>query len=347
VRRGGIIGLAAGAVGLTATGVAAGAAVQRRRSIHRRSPGEEVELGSLRAPALTVVADDGVPLHVEIDQVDGQGPSDLTVVLVHGYALNMDCWHFQRASFRGRVRTVLYDQRSHGRSGRSAPENSTIEQLAQDLARVLDETTEGPVVLVGHSMGGMTLLALAEQRPELFGGKVVGAGLVATAAGGIVPHKTVLPMLPSTIGGGLSTRIVALLGRNHTTVDGIRRLGKDVAFVATDIFAFGGPVPEAWLAFVDDMINATPFDVLAEFFPGFRRMDKYAALTAFEDIPTVVIGATKDKMTPIKLSRKLAGAMPDVDLVECEGAGHLVILEQHEKVQRAVERMVEKARALL
>lgn len=345
MKRGGIIGLAAGALGLTATGLAAGAAVQRRRSIHRRAPGEEVELGSLRAPALTVVADDGVPLHVEIDEVEGQDAGDLTVVLVHGYALNMDCWHFQRASFRGRIRTVLYDQRSHGRSGRSEPEHTTIEQLGLDLVRVLDETTEGPVVLVGHSMGGMTLLALAEERPELFGEKVLGVGLVATAAGGLAPHKTVLPMLPSTIGGGLSTRIVALLGRNHHTVDGIRRLGKDVAFVATDIFAFGGPVPEAWLGFVDDMINATPFDVLADFFPSFRRLDKYAALTAFEDIPSVVIGATKDKMTPIRLSRKLADALPDVELVECDGAGHLVILEQHERVQTSLDRMLEKARA--
>ena len=58
---------------------------------------------------------------------------ELTVVFVHGYALNLDCWHFQRAAFRGPVRTVFYDQRSHGRSGRSQQANATIDQLGRDL----------------------------------------------------------------------------------------------------------------------------------------------------------------------------------------------------------------------
>ena len=46
---------------------------------------------------------------------------ELTVVFVHGYSLTLDSWHFQRAAYRGLVRTVYYDQRSHGRSGRSTP----------------------------------------------------------------------------------------------------------------------------------------------------------------------------------------------------------------------------------
>jgi pimeloyl-ACP methyl ester carboxylesterase len=341
MRRGGVIGLAAGLAGVAVTGAAAGAAVQRRRSIGRREAGTEVELGSLRSEPLTVVADDGVPLHVEIDEPDEPGP--VTLVFVHGYALNLDCWHFQRAAFRGRVRSVFYDQRSHGRSGRSSAEHATIEQLGADLARVLDETTEGPVVLVGHSMGGMTLLALAERRPELFGPDVVGVGLVATAAGGLQPHRTVLPMLPATIGGELSTRLVAVLARGHRAVDGVRRLGKDVAFVATDLLAFGEPVPESWLGFVDDMLAATPFDVLADFFGDFRTLDKYAALETLRDVPTVVVCGTKDRMTPVKLSRQLAERVPHARLVECEGAGHLVILEQHEKVTGAVERLVRGA----
>ncbi|GAA1926798.1 alpha/beta hydrolase [Nocardioides lentus] len=351
----GVVGLIAGVAGLTVTGAAAGAAVHRRRSIAGRSLGREHELGSLRATPLTVVADDGVPLHVEVDEVDevdrpeqgdGGAAGPVTVVLVHGYALNLDCWHFQRAALRGRLRTVLYDQRSHGRSGRSEPEHATIDQLGSDLARVLEEVTEGPVVLVGHSMGGMTLLALAEQRPELFADRVVGVGLVATAAGGLQPHKSVLPMLPSTIGGELSTRLVALLSRGHHAVDGVRRLGRDVAFVATDMFAFGGPVPETMLAFVDDMLAATPFEVLADFFPSFRRLDKYAALGALEGVPTVVVGATKDRMTPIRLSRRLAEGVPGAELVECEGAGHLVILEQHERVDEALATLVERATEL-
>ena len=90
---------------------------------------------------VTVVADDGLPLHVEVDEVDAEGrrqpaqrrPPAVTVVFAHGYCLNLDCWHFQRAAYRGLVRAVYYDQRSHGRSGRSDREHATIDQLGHDL----------------------------------------------------------------------------------------------------------------------------------------------------------------------------------------------------------------------
>src|SRR5690349_21079161 len=112
-----IAGAVAGAAGIAAAGTLLRVA-QRRRVIARRDV-DSTPFGTLHSPAHTVVADDGVPLHVEIDE-PGTRSSPLTIVFVHGYALNLDCWHFQRAAFRGLVRTVFYDQRSHGRSGRGA-----------------------------------------------------------------------------------------------------------------------------------------------------------------------------------------------------------------------------------
>ena len=89
---------------------------------------------------------DGVRLHTEVDELPADGGTspagpddDLTLVLVHGYALSLDCWHFQRKHFRNKIRIVLYDQRSHGRSGRSAGELCRVPQLAEDLLQVLDE----------------------------------------------------------------------------------------------------------------------------------------------------------------------------------------------------------------
>ncbi len=49
---------------------------------------------------------------------------------------------------------------------------------------------DGPVVLVGHSMGGMTIMAFAERHPELFEDRVVGVGLVSTTAGGLQDRTT-------------------------------------------------------------------------------------------------------------------------------------------------------------
>jgi pimeloyl-ACP methyl ester carboxylesterase len=339
-----LVGLAAGAAGVLVAGSAA-RAVHQRRVIARRGAGDAAPLGSLRSEPRTVVTDDGVPLHVEVDELgDARDPGALTVVFVHGYALNLDCWHFQRAGYRGLVRAVYYDQRSHGRSGRARKGSTSIEQLGRDLRRILEEVVpEGPVVLVGHSMGGMTVVALAEEHPELFGDRVVGVALVSTTAGGLDPHRTVLPFLPSALGGDLSRRMVAVLARGHRAVDGVRRLTRDVALLATDRYAFGGEVPQRYVEFVDEMLAATPFEVLAEFFPNFDALDKFDALVALAHVPTTVLCGTADKLTSIGHSRKLHDRIPGSTLVECEGAGHLVILERHQQVNAALDQLLAAA----
>ena len=107
---------------------AAGAAVRRRPPAPRSSPtaarATRTPFGSLRsapgAPSSPTTASTSTSRSTS-STADGDGrrapTPTLTVVFVHGYSLNLDCWHFQRAAYRGQVRTVFYDQRSHGRSG--------------------------------------------------------------------------------------------------------------------------------------------------------------------------------------------------------------------------------------
>jgi pimeloyl-ACP methyl ester carboxylesterase len=335
-----LLGIAASAAGVAVAGTAVGVA-RRRRVIARRGAGDATPFGQLRSRPITVVADDGVPLHVEVDEVAG---SELTVVFVHGYALNLDCWHFQRAAYRGLVRTVLYDQRSHGRSGRSTDGHATIEQLARDLRRILDEVVgEGPVVLVGHSMGGMGIVALAEEWPELFGDRVVGVALVSTTAGGLDPHRMVAPYVPTALGGTLGLRTIATLARGHRAVDGVRRLTRPLATVVTDQFAFGDAVPADYIEFVDDMLARTPFEVIADFFPSFGTLDKFETVQALGHVPVSVICGTADKLTSVGHSRKLQSRIPGSRLLECEGAGHMVILERHEQVNAELDQLLAAA----
>ncbi|GAA2136313.1 alpha/beta hydrolase [Nocardioides koreensis] len=353
-----ILGLAAGAAGIAVAGTAVGVA-RHRRVMARRGAGDVTPFGSLRSRPITVVADDGVPLHVEVDEYEpvedsgrrrtsGEAQPPLTVVFCHGYALNLDCWHFQRAGYRGLVRTVYYDQRSHGRSGRSSLGHATIDQLGRDLERILDEVVpEGPVVLVGHSMGGMSIIALAEQHPELFGDRVAGVALISTTAGGLDPSRILLPVVPLSIGGGITHQVVALLGRGHKSVDRVRRLGRNVAMVATDLFAFGDAVPAAYVDFVDQMLSDTPFEVVAEFFGSFRLFDKFHAVAALEDVPTAIICGTADRLTSIGHSRKLHAHVPGSTLLECEKAGHMVIMERHDQVNAELDQLIAAAAGLV
>lgn len=343
--------LGLGAAGaLAAVGTAAGIVARRRLSEHGRTrsslPRGDVEvLGSLRSDPVVVTTTDGVALHVEIDPGAGAAADAPTLVFVHGYALHLDCWHHQRAWAREQgLQAVFYDQRSHGRSGRSARADATVEQLGHDLATVLDAVTDGPVVVVGHSMGGMTALALAEERPALFGDKVVGVALVATTAGGLRPGRLVAPFLPERLTGTIAPRLVATLARVPTLVDGARRHGADLGTVLMSRFAFGGRVDPATAMFVDEMLAETPFEVLSEFFDNFATLDKFGVLQAMAHVPTTIICGTLDRMTSLGHSRKMAARLPSATLVECPGAGHMVILEQPDRVNRALGDLVAAAR---
>lgn len=339
-RTAGIIGAA---VGVVAAGVAAGVAVERQL-IGRRS-GQLAQLeaepfGSLRGKPHVFTADDGVELYVEVDK----SKRDLTIVLAHGYGLNMDCWHFQRRELRKLGRLVLYDQRSHGRSGRSPKDQVSIDQLGRDLSGIVEEfAPDGPVVLIGHSMGGMSIMALADQRPELFGDRVIGVGLVSTSAGELDKTSIALPGLPGRLVRRFSTPTIAALARVPDLVERGRKAGTDISYVLTRRYSFGSPVPPAYTEFVNEMIAATPISVIADFYPIFALHDKYEALEVLQKVECVVICGDDDHLTPLEHSREIVRRLPGADLVEVEMCGHLGMIEHHEEFTAALRSMIERA----
>ncbi|MBF4162910.1 alpha/beta fold hydrolase [Nocardioides acrostichi] len=337
-------GAALGVAGLAAAGGVVDVAIHRRAIAARPKAGDKIPLGSLRSRPITVVCSDGVPLHVEVDEPDAPGATPLTVVFAHGYCLTLDSWHFQRAGYRGLVRTVFYDQRSHGRSGRSDAKHATIDQLAEDLLCVLEQVApEGPVVLVGHSMGGMTIAALAEQHPELFGERIVGVALISTTAGGLDVGRILMPLAPARIGGNLVVRGARGLSRGHRGVDAVRKMGRAVAEVATDRFAFGDEVPSDYVRFVDEMLGATPFEVVAQFLPSLHSLDKFDHVGVLARVPTAIMCGTRDRLTSIGHSRKLASRIEGATLLELERTGHMAQIERHDQVNAVLDQLLAAA----
>lgn len=344
---------AAGGLGATALAALATGVVVEKKIVRQRHAGAAAadRLGSLHSTPVEITCDDGVVLHGEVDEIapydngDEHDDDDLTLVFVHGYCLNLDCWHFQREAFRGKHRMAFYDQRSHGRSGRSDREHASIDQLGDDLAVALRTLApHGRVVLVGHSMGGMSIMAFAERHPEVFADRVDGVALIATTAGGLRPHRTLSRWIPDGLGQLLTPRVVATLARAPELVDSARRSGSNLGFVVADLFAFGRKdVPAAEVEFLDEMLAGTSFDVIAEFFPHFSTLDKFAQLHAFAGVPTVIVCGTKDRLTSIDHSRKMADLLPTATLVECKDAGHMVIFEARDEVDEALEELVRRA----
>ncbi|MCX4686022.1 alpha/beta hydrolase [Kitasatospora purpeofusca] len=358
VSRAGLIGIS---VGVLAAGAAAGVAIDRLtvgRSTRRRARAEldaEAPYGSLRGRPRTVAAADGTELYVELDGLDlpeevRDGAAEpLTVVFCHGYCLNQDSWHFQRAAFRSGARLVLWDQRSHGRSERSrsflAGEPAGIDQLGGDLKAVIDAVAPtGPLVLVGHSMGGMTMMALADQHPELFRERVAGVALIGTLAGNWDAVTFGLPVAGAKLFRRVAPGMMKLLGRQVDLVEATRRLGADVSAVFYRRYSFGAKdVDPGVVRFAEQMLDATPIDVVAEFYPVFSAHEKTEALAALRGIPTLVLTGTKDLLTPPGHGEAMAEQLPGAELVLVQDAGHLVMLERPDLVDHHLAELLDRA----
>ncbi|HZG02096.1 MAG TPA: alpha/beta hydrolase [Streptomyces sp.] len=356
VRRAGIAGAA---LGFAAAGVAAGVAVERltvHRAVRRRARlalDAEDPYGSLRGTPGRATADDGTELYYETDDPggtdggngDGNGDGNAagapTVVFSHGYCLGQDVWHFQRAALRGSapttppmpaLRAVYWDQRGHGRSGRGRTGVPvTIDRLGHDLKAVLDAAVpEGPVVLVGHSMGGMTVMALAALYPEYVAERVAGVALLGTSAGGLTEVTYGLPAAGARALRRLAPGVLRTLAARADLVERGRRATADLFTGLVKRYSFGERDIDPGVArFAERLIESVPVDVVADFYPAFAEHEKTAALAAFDGgRPALILTGDRDLLTPREHSEAMAAVLPDADLVVVEGAGHLVMLER-------------------
>jgi pimeloyl-ACP methyl ester carboxylesterase len=339
------LGLVAGVAALAAGGVAVGLELERRIVNKRiqRGDNDDEQFFGLRSAGPDVITSDGVVLHTEIDELD----SDLTIVWIHGYALSLDCWHFQRKHFRGEVRQVLYDQRSHGRSGRSAPENCRIPQLGKDLLQVLDEVAgDGPLVLVGHSMGGMTIMELARTHPQLFGDRIRGVALFCTSAGEMADYSPIRG-LPGRTFSRIAEPLMTTLNRVPEVVSKARKAGSDLGFVVTRRMAYGSDVPNSYVEFATQMLGETSLEVVADFYPAFADLDAYDIVPSLSKIPTAVVGGEDDVITPVAHTERIIELLPTADAHILPDCGHLGLIEHHEQFNAVLDHLLERVRQSL
>lgn len=368
-KRAGAVGLG---VGMVAVGAAAGAAAQHLTGGYttRRRARDELDaaapFGALRGRPHTVYADDGTELYAEVDPADAPpaeaspatpeaapasdptGGAPLTVVFCHGYTLNQDAWHFQRAALRGAVRMVFFDQRSHGRSGRGTVGAAGFLPLARDLRAVLDElAADGPVVLVGHSMGGMTVLAFAAEYPELFRRRVAGVALCSSTAGQWATSPLGLPAPAGRLVHRTAPGLLRTLGRQAGLAEWGRRRSADVIAPFVKRYSFASGVDPVVARFAERMIEATPLDVIAEFLPSFYAHDTAGALPLLDTVETLLVHGDSDLLVPPEHAAAIATAVPQARLALVHRAGHLVLLEHPELVTGHIAALLARVAARL
>lgn len=330
--------------GLAAVGTIAG--TTNARSVTRRTTADDAYADEdfeilERDHSSVVVTDDGVELAV---RDVGPRNAPLTVVFAHGFCLRMGSFHFQRARLAAewgdQVRMVFYDQRGHGDSGVAPPATYTVPRLGQDLEAVLAATVpRGPVVLVGHSMGGMTVLSHARQFPRHYGRRIVGAALISSAAKGVSrsPLGEILRN-PALEAVQFSVRYVPnLVHRGRGAARGVIAPILRAASYGTD------QISPSVVAFSEEMMHSTPVPTMVGFLHALEVHDESAGLAALATIPTLVACGDHDLLTPVGYSRAMAATLWDCELVIVPGAGHLVQLEEPDVIDDALVRLVERA----
>jgi pimeloyl-ACP methyl ester carboxylesterase len=246
------------------------------------------------------------------------GPDDgPVVVLAHCWTGSQQVWApvARRLVAQG-CRVVRWDQRGHGRS-EAGHKGHSVEGLADDLATVLVELDLHDAVLVGHSMGGITVQALAAHHSALFHERTKGAVLVSTAA---------------RVSTNPAIKRARAIVRSASVERLIERPGVGRVLIRS---TFGrGPHRHHVEATRADYV-ATPAPVRGDFAEAMAVMDLREGAATI-DVPTTILIGSRDTLTPLAFSRTLARTIPGSVLDVLVGRGHMLPYEAPDEVAAAI-----------
>jgi pimeloyl-ACP methyl ester carboxylesterase len=284
---------------------------------------------------------DDVRLHVE---AHGPGDAPLTVLLLHGWTLDSRTWHHQVDTLPSSVpvRVVTYDARGHGRSGGTAVRAATLPQLGDDLAAVIEQAApSGPIVLAGHSLGGMTIMEYAHRRPDDFAARVAGLVFVATTAEGhthtvygLSPRVARLIRLAETSGACMLARFGSWRVHRHL----LRALRPSLRWLL-----FGDTCTGDDIRVTTSAVARASMGAIGGFRASIGAQQRLDTLAALGRVPAAALVGDRDRLTPPACAESIAGALPGTALTVLPGAGHMLMLERPEIVTAAIATVARRA----
>ncbi|HKD00079.1 MAG TPA: alpha/beta fold hydrolase [Methylomirabilota bacterium] len=247
-----------------------------------------------------------------------EGSGATTVLLIHGSGMSARSWDMQLQGLPRSLRMIALDLPGHGQSD-PAP-RAGVEAYAGAVADVLAALECGPVVVVGHSLGGSVAIALAARRPDLVRGLVLIASCVK------------LPLVDS-----VGERLVAYLPGP---------LRRPLFFSMAKKVLFAPQAPADAIAITMRELRACRLETLQADVRAARAMDLTAHAAAL-DVPTLVLSGGRDRLTTPALAERLSALIPGSRLHIVDGAGHMLPLEAADRVNREIVAFVESLAAPL
>ncbi len=219
------------------------------------------------------------------------------LVLIHGYPLDRTIWRPLLPHLDG-LQVILPDVRGFGES-QVAPPGFSMDDLAEDLAALLDHLRLERVFIGGHSMGGYIALAFARRYPQ----RVKGLALIASQAAADTPERR--------------------LARAETAAR-IEREG--IGFVAEAMSTALTPL-ESLRPILRDLIRQQSPQALIGALQAMAARADALDLLRESTFPLLLVHGQADALIPIERAREVQAAVPRAYLVELEAVGHMPMME--------------------
>ena len=225
------------------------------------------------------------------------------VVLVHGWCLNRTLWTYQEEALSHAFRVVSVDLPGFGDSkGLSGPYD--LDHHADALSAALGELDLDGAVVVGFAYGAAVAMTLAHRDPTRVGGLVlIGPPSAATAPYAKMPRA-------------------------------MRRDWPDFAARSAQAIC-KRPLSEASQRWLGDMFGSTPLPVAIETCGVLERFEPVPLASELK-VPTLLVHGELDDIVPMSVSEACAEALPDGILRTIADAGHLVVIDQPERLTELI-----------
>lgn len=339
-----------GATAAVAGGLALGFLAERRL-LHPRLevpalPSGDEPLGSLAGELTTIAGPGGMDVAVETYGPASPPAGAPTLVLAHGWLFTGRLWHHQVAGLADRYRVVTYDQPGHGRTSAPASGDYDLDLLGDTLRTVIETAApRGPLVLAGHSLGGMSLLNAIDRHRDLLDERVGGVVLMSTTSRAR-PDRFTFEFgvhAVSQLEGALHRLVPRLRSGSRVSGAAGRLYGttSDLSTLLVRAMAVGPDTDPRIVEYVEQLRIASDPDMILGLAEAVLGVDVDAGLARLRAPVTLVVG-THDRLTPVSLSRRMA-EVSGGELIELPGIGHMAPLEAADEINRILAHHLSEA----
>lgn len=258
------------------------------------------------------------------------GVGDVTALLSDGIACDGFIWKYLWDDLGAILPVAHWNYRGHGRSGSPAdPDRIELLDHARDLDTVRHALGDGPVVLVGHSMGCQVALEGYRLRPEN-----VRALVLICGSSGRITHTFKGTNRLAQVLPGIIERVNAHPGLARALWS---RVPPDVAL---RVALASGEVdasmkPEDLLPYLKHMVDID----LRMFLRMLQSAGEHSAIDLLPriDVPVLVVAGDRDSFTPPRYAEEMAAMLPKGELLMVPGGTHVVPLERRDLVRDRIE----------